>query len=139
MKTVIERMEITEATRKKFFGKRFSWGTCDCAIIAASHARKFGWKVPPFGKYRSYRTAKQVLAKLGVSTIPELVSSVGLKEIPPAYAMTGDIVSFPADADVGAIGIVIGNGNMLAFHESAEGAAIISMGLIDKAWSIDNG
>lgn len=139
MKTVIERMELTEKTRKRFFGKRFSWGTCDCAIIAAAHARNFGWKIPPFAKYRSYRTAKQVLGKLGASTIPDLVASVGLKEIPPAFAMVGDIVSFPADADVGAIGIVIGNGNMLAFHESAEGAAIVSMGLIDKAWSIDNG
>lgn len=139
MKTVIERMEVTEATRKKFFGKRFSWGTCDCAKIAAFHARQFGWKVPTTGQYRSYRTAKQALAKLGYNSIPELVSGVGLREIPPAFAMTGDIVSFPSDADIGAIGIVIGNGNMIAFHESAEGAAIISMGLIDKAWSIDNG
>lgn len=138
MKTVIERMELTERTRQKFFGKNFKWGTCDCAMVAAFHARQFGWKVPTVGKYRSYRTAKQALAKLGVKTIPDLVSLVGLREIPAAFAMTGDIVSFPSDADVGAVGIVIGNGNMLAFHEAAEGAAIVSMGLIDKAWSINN-
>lgn len=136
---LFKRMELTEKTRKKFFGKKFKWGTCDCAKIAAYHARQFGWKVPTTGPYRSYRTAKQALNKLGVPSIPELVASVGLKEIPPAFAMIGDIVSFPSDADVGAIGIVIGNGNMLAFHEAVEGAAIISMGLIDKAWSIDNG
>ena len=139
MTDLVKRMELTEQTRQKFFGKRFSWGTCDCAKIAAFHARKFGWKVPTTGQYRSYRTAKQALKKLGVDSIPELVAATGLKEIQPVYAMAGDIVSFASDADIGAIGIVIGNGNMLAFHEAAEGAAIISMGLIDKAWSIDNG
>lgn len=139
MTELVKRMEFTELTRKKFYGKSFRWGTCDCARIAASHARQFGWKVPTTGVYRSYRTAKQALQKLGVESIPELVASVGLREISPAFAMTGDIVSFASDADIGAIGIVIGNGNMLAFHEAAEGAAIISMGSIDKAWSIYNG
>ena len=138
MTDLIKRMELTEATRKKYFGKRFSWGTCDCAKIAAFHARQFGWKVATTGRYRSYRTAKQALKKSGVTSIPELVSATGLREIPPAYAMTGDIVSFASDADIGAVGIVIGNGNMLAFHEAAEGAAIISMNVIDKAWSISN-
>jgi hypothetical protein len=136
---LVDRMEFTEVTRSKFYGKPFRWGTCDCARIAASHARRFGWKVPTTGKYRSYRTAKQALQKLGVATIPELVAATGLHEISPAFAMTGDIVSFASDADIGAIGIVIGGGNMLAFHESAEGAAIISMVNIDKAWSVYNG
>ena len=139
MTDLIERMELTEATRQKFFGKRFSWGTCDCAKIATFHARKFGWKVPTTGEYRSYRTAKQALKKLGVESIPEIITATGFKEIPPAYAMVGDIVSFASDAEIGAVGIVIGNGNMLAFHESVETAAIISMGMIDKAWSIDRG
>lgn len=139
MTELVKRMEITELTRQKFYGKSFKWGTCDCARIAAFHARKFGWPLPAIVKYRSYRTAKQALQKLGVQTIPDLVAATGLKEIPAAFAMVGDIVSFPSDADVGAIGIVIGNGNMLAFHEAAEGAAIVSMGQIDKAWSIYNG
>lgn len=139
MTDLIQRMELTEETRQRFFGKRFSWGTCDCAKIAAFHARRFGWKVPTTGEYRSYRTARQAIKKLGFDTIPEVVAAIGMKEIPPAYAMVGDIVSFASDADIGAVGIVIGNNNMLAFHESVETAAIISMGMIDKAWSIDNG
>lgn len=139
MTDLIKRMELTELTRQKFYGKKFGWGTCDCAKVAAFHARKFGWKVPTTGEYRSYRTAKQALKKLGVDSIPELVAATGLREIPPAFAMVGDIVSFASDADIGAVGIVIGNGNMLAFHESVDTAAIISMGVIDKAWSIDNG
>lgn len=139
MSELIKRMEVTEMTKKKFFGKPFRWGTCDCARIAAFHAHKFGWKIPTTGRYRSHRTAKQALGKLGFKTIPDLVTAVGLLEIPPSRAMIGDIVSFASDAEIGAVGIVIGNGNMIAFHEAAEGAAIISMGQIEKAWSISNG
>lgn len=139
MNELVKRMKFTEQTKEKFFGKPFAWGSCDCGKIAAFHMRKFGWKVPPTGRYKNLIGARKNLKELGCSTIEQLVTKIGLKEIPASFTMVGDIVSFQSDADTGAIGIVIGNGNMLAFHESAIGLAVVSMTNIDKAWSVSHG
>lgn len=41
-----------------------------------------------------------------------------------------------AGSAVAALGIVVGNGNMLAFHESAETPVIMTMGRINCAWQV---
>jgi hypothetical protein len=53
----------------------------------------------------------------------------------PAFAMIGDLVSFPSDHAIGALGIVLGNGNMLAFHEDHDGPMVMTMRQIDIAWA----
>lgn len=136
---IVERMEKTEKTKSKYYGRPFAWGSCDCGKIAGFHARKFGWKVPKTGDYHSALGAAKKLKASGCENLEELVAKIGMKEIPPSQAMIGDIVSFDSDSSLGGLGIAIGNGNMLAFHEAAEGAAIISMSNINKAWSIYNG
>lgn len=136
MKPLVRRMVLTEQTREKWYGRPFRWGRADCAKVAAFHARKFGWKVPKPGGYASFDGARERLAELGCETIPDLVSATGLVEIAPAFVLTGDIVSFACDGALGALGIALGNGNMLAFHEAAEGMAVVRMDRIDRAWSI---
>lgn len=136
MNPLIRRTVLTEQTNAKWFGRPFRWGSSDCARIAAFHARKFGHKPPKTGGYSTLAGAIARLEELGYATLPDLIDGYGLREIAPAFAMTGDIVSFASDAPIGAIGIVVGNGRMLAFHEAAEGAAIISMDHIDRAWDI---
>ena len=136
---IVKRTVLTEKTKDRFYGKPFAWGTSDCARMVAFHARAFGWKTPKVGSYRSEASALKYLKELGFSNIAELVSSHGLKEIAPARVLIGDIVTFESTSETGALGIAIGNGNMLGFHDSVEGGAILSMASIEKAWSIWNG
>lgn len=136
MKPIEKRANALEKTKKKFGAKPFKWGGNDCAIMVAFHLRQFGYKPPKTGGYRSAIGAKKKLVELGFKTIPDLVSSLGLVEIPWAYAQMGDIVSFPSDDPIGGIGIVWGNGNMMCFHESHLTPVVMSMEQIDKCWSV---
>lgn len=136
MSPLIRRQQMTQLTIAKYGKKPFKWGSCDCAKVAAFHARKFGWKVPAAGSYKSAVGAARYLKGLGCDTLPDLIDRVGLVEIPPAFAMTGDLVSFASDHPIGAIGIVVDNGNMMAFHEDHPGLVFMSMTNIDRVWSI---
>ncbi len=136
MTPIEKRQQATKLTLAKYGARAFAWGGCDCGKIAAFHARKFGWTVPKTGTYRSALGAKKYLASLGVGTLPELLDQIGFAPIAPAAAMMGDFVSFTCDDPIGGVGIVIGNGNMAAFHELHPGLVYMSMQNIDRAWSI---
>ena len=134
--TPLERRHAnTRATMQKFGAKTFKWGGCDCAKLAAFHLRRFGHTPPQTGGYRSLRTAKARIAALGFETMPDLIASL-LPEIPPASALMGDVVSFACADALGGIGIVIGNGNMMCFHENYQTPVIMTMGAIDIAWRV---
>lgn len=132
-----KRAKAVKLTADKFGAKSFKWGGCDCAKLVAFHLRKFGYKVPETGGYRSALGAKKRLSELGFETLPDLVDSLGLKPLPGwAFAKVGDIVSFQCDDSIGGIGIVYGNGNMMCFHESFQTPVIMTMEKIDKAWGV---
>lgn len=131
-----KRAKALNETQAKFGTKSFKWGGCDCAKILAFHLRKFGHKVPKTGGYRSALGAKKRLNELGFETLPELVDSLGLEPIAPAFTVLGDVVSFESDDPIGGVGIVWGNGNMMCFHESFQTPVIMTMGRIDRAWRV---
>ncbi len=136
MNELVKRQQATRFTLAKYGPREFKWGSCDCGKIAAFHARKFGWKPPKTGTYQSAVGAMKYLASLGVSDMPGMLDKIGFKEIPPAFAMMGDFVSFASDHPIGSIGIVTGNGNMACFHEAQAGLVYMTMTNIDRAWSI---
>ncbi|GLT01812.1 hypothetical protein GCM10007897_32100 [Sphingobium jiangsuense] len=136
MTPIEKRHQATTLTVEKYKVRAFRWGSCDCGKIAAFHARKFGWKVPKTGTYKSAIGAAKYLKSLGVETLPELLDQIGFAQIAPAAAMMGDFVSFASDDPIGGVGIVVGNGNMMAFHEAHATPVIMSMANIDRAWSI---
>jgi hypothetical protein len=130
------RQKNMRLTMAKYGTKPFKWGSCDCAKIAAFHARKFGWKPPKTGEYRSAAGAVKYLKSLGAETLPDLITNIGLPEIAPARAMTGDIVSVPAEHPIGAIGIYADNGNIMIFHEDHQTLVFADMSGVERAWSI---
>ena len=130
-----KRAAATRKTVARFAPREFKWGACDCARMAAWHVRQLGHTVPQVGKYRGALGARRRLTEMGFDDLPALVGSV-LPEIAPAAALAGDVVAFASDDPIGAIGIVVGNGNMLAFHESWPVPVIMEMGQIDRAWSV---
>ena len=127
------RQRNTRLTIAKYGARPFAWGSCDCAKIAAFHARKFKWKVPKTGTYQSAAGGLRYLKSLGVDTLPDLVD---LPEIAPAFAMTGDIVSVPSDHPIGAIGIYADNGNIMVFHQDHPGLVFAEASGVERVWSI---
>lgn len=138
MKPLVRRKKATDATIAKFGGKPFAWGSVDCAKMVAFHLKQFGVKVrlSKAGQYKTAKGAIGALKRLGYETLPGAMDGHGFDRIPVAFALAGDVVSFPSDHDIGALGIVVGNGNMLAFHEMHEGLVHMTMGEIDACWKV---
>jgi len=122
----------------RFAGKAFAFGSVDCAKMAAFHLKQLGVKVrlSKAGQYKTLIGAQSALKRLGFDDLIQAMDGHGFERIAPAAALTGDIVSFACDHPLGALGIVVGNGNMLAFHESSDMPVIMTMGHIDLAWRV---
>ncbi len=131
-----KRANALSKTQDKYAAKNFKWGSCDCAKIVSFHLKQFGHYVPKPEPYRTARGAQKSILKLGYRNLPELIDGLGFEKIPPAFTLMGDIVSFEADHPIGGIGIVWGNGNMMAFHESHQTPVVMTMGRIQKAWRV---
>lgn len=136
MKPLVRRQKAVEATMERFRGKAFAFGSVDCAKVTAFHLKQLGHKVrlSKAGQYKTLIGAQAALRRLGYETLPEAMDGHGFERIPPARALLGDIVSFPCEHPIGALGIVIGNGNMLAFHELHDQPVVMTMSQIDHAW-----
>ncbi len=138
MKEMVRRQKAVVATKGRFEGKAFAWGSVDCAKMAAFHLKQMGHKVrlSKAGQYTTALGAQAACRRMGGETLPEVMDALGFPRIAPAFAKMGDIVSFQSDHPIGALGIIVGNGNMMAFHESHDLPVIMSMNLIDAAWDI---
>lgn len=138
MKPLVKRQRAVEATMERFRGKGFAFGSVDCARMAAFHLKQMGHKVrlSRAGQYSTLVGAQAALKRLGYETLPDAMDGHGFERIAPAFALMGDIVTFASEHPIGALGIVIGNGNMLAFHESHEMPVVMTMGQIDAAWRV---
>lgn len=138
MNSLVKRQRAVTATQQKFTGKTFTLGSVDCAKLVGFHLKRLGYKVP-FSKGGSYKTplqAQAALRRAGYETLMDALDGLGLERIAPAAALLGDVVSFDSGHKIGALGVVVGNGNMLAFHESHELPVIMTMGKIDAAWRV---
>lgn len=138
MKPLVRRQMATTATMERFRGKHFAWGSVDCAKMVAFHLKQFGIKVrlSKAGQYKTALGAGAALKRLGFDSLPAAMDGHGFERIAPAFALTGDIVSFPSDHPIGALGIVTGNGNMMAFHETEQCPVVMSMNVIDHCWKV---
>ena len=133
------RVEAAQATLDAFKGKPFRWGRCDCARIAASHLRRMGHQVrlPASGSYGSALTAVKALRERGYQTLGDALDGMGLERIAPAAALVGDIVQGASGDALGALGVLLGNGRLLGFHEHAAGAAVLQQLAMSAAWRVD--
>lgn len=138
MKPLVRRQEAVAATMERFRGKNFVWGSVDCAKMVAFHLKQLGIKVrlSKAGQYKTALGARAALKRLGFDSLSAAMDGHGFERIAPAFALIGDIVSFACDHEIGALGIAVGNGNMLAFHESHAQPVIMTMGRLDTAWRV---
>lgn len=138
MTEIERRVAAAQATLEAFRGKPFRWGRCDCSRIAAAHLRRMGHQVrlPAAGSYGSARGALKALRERGHETLAEALDAMGLERIAPAAALVGDLVTGAADEALGALGVMLGNGRMLGFHEHAAGAAVLQKVALSAAWRV---
>lgn len=137
MTEIERRVAAVEATRARFTGRPFEWGTVDCAKAVAFHLRRLGHRIgiSKAGTYRSAISARRALTRWGVKSLAEALDLTGLPRIAPAAALPGDIVQLPGADALAALGIVVGNGVVLAFHEDSDVLEAIRLGVIPQlAW-----
>lgn len=137
--TLLRRVEVAQGTLDRFRDKPFQWGTRDCSRMVAAHLRAMGYKVklPPAGSYRSLRGATRALAAAGFGTVGEALDALGLLRIPPAAALPGDIIEWPSENHLAALGIAVGNGRMVGFHPDARGATVLQPVEFVSAWRVE--
>ncbi|MDQ5915939.1 MAG: hypothetical protein QG584_1832 [Pseudomonadota bacterium] len=138
MNALVRRQKAVQATMERFRDRAFAWGSVDCAKMVAFHLKQMGHKVrlSKAGQYKTALGATAALKRLGYETLPDAMDGHGFTRIAPAFALIGDVVSFASDHPIGALGIVVGNGNMMAFHELHTLPVIMSMGRIDTGWQV---
>jgi len=121
---LVERVEITNATLAQFVGQPFAFGACDCGLMVIRHLKAMGWTIRTGGTWKTATALKRFLKRHGGSGAA-CIDSWGLPRIAPAAAIVGDIVEIQGVPPFGAFGICVGNGRIMAFHEDAEGVAIL--------------
>lgn len=139
---LVLRVEAAQATLDKFRNRPFAWGENDCARLAADLLRRLGYKpnLSQFGGYRSDLTARKALKARGMANVMDWMDSVpGLLRITPAASLPADLIAFPGVGGWHGLGVVIGNGRVLAFTEAVEGGACsviaAKLELAETAWS----
>ncbi len=135
---MVRRVAAAQKTLDRFMGQPFGWGTADCSRMVAFHLRQMGFK-PALARFGSYKTAigaRAALKRAGFETLGDVLDAMCLVRIPPAAAIVGDIVQGDSGEPLGALGIYLGNGAMLGFHEDAPGATTIRRLSLSDAWSV---
>jgi hypothetical protein len=133
---MIRRRDAAQATLDAFADKPFQWGTRDCSRLVAFHLRKLGYKVrlPASGSYRSLHGALKALKATGHATLGDALDALGLERIAPAAALVGDVMEWPSENDLAALGVALGNGRMVAYHPDAAGATTLQPVELIAAW-----
>lgn len=133
-----KRRDATQQTLNRFVGQPFAIGRFDCGKMVISHLRAMGRRprIGPGGTWQSMMGLHRFLRRHGGSGAACLDGWLPHSRISGASAIIGDIVQIPGEEPVGAFGVCVGNGRVLAYHEDAEGAAIIQPLQYLSAWRI---
>lgn len=128
MHELLRRKAAVEATRDKFAGRPFAWGTVDCAKVALWHVRNLGHSarvgLSRAGTYKSPLGARKALQRAGHASLAAAIDAAGLQRIPPAAALMGDVVIYPGGDDWEAVTIVAGHRAYLGFDAMDLGAGL---------------
>jgi hypothetical protein len=135
----VTRVAAAQATLDRYKDQPFEWGRFDCARMVAHLLRQAGYKpnLSAGGAYRSLLGAKRALKKAGYETLAEGLDALGLERIAPAAAVTGDIIEWPSENELAALGVALGNGRMVAYHPDAAGACVLQPVEFVAAWRVE--
>ena len=133
---LIQRQKLVDDVLAEFSPHPFKWGNHDCGKMLIWHLRNSGRMIATNGTWSNERQLFKWLKRNGGSGAACL-DGWGLERKPAARVLAGDIVEIEgSDSPVGAFGIVLGNGRVIAYHEAAETLAVIQPARLKSAWSI---
>lgn len=128
-----ERREATRQTLERFAGYPFAWGEYDCGRMVIHHLRLLGYQIDD-GGWTTPMGLRRWLTKQGGTGAACLDGWTG-NRIEPARRIVGDIVQMPTALEIiGAFGIALGNGRVLAYLDGIDGAAVIQPHQFLAAW-----
>lgn len=138
--TLTKRTKVAQMAVDKYKEKPFSFrDNRDCGKMAIFVTNKLGvgpFKISTFGKYTTAAGALKAIKKQGYDNLIDLMDQ-NFPVIAPAAALPCDIVAIPSEDDaIGALGISLGNGMVLAYHEEHSGAVVGSLEQSIKAWRV---
>ena len=126
---LIARHRVTAETVKRWQGRAFAWGKADCVRLVVCHLGRCGLPSPlgKAGTWGSAVGAAKALQRMGHASVADALDALGLPRITPARAMVGDIVALPSEDHFDALGIVLGNGRVLAWigGDADQGCAVL--------------
>jgi hypothetical protein len=114
-------------------------GVNDCVRMTAAHLRLLGYRVklPASGSYRTVNSARKALAARGFADVAAALDAMDLPRIAPAAAIIGDVIMLPSADGLGSLGIALGNGRIVAYHEEVDaGAAVLQPLEYVTAWRV---
>lgn len=115
---LIVRRDAAQDTLNTFLGHPIEWGKADCVRMAAHALRELGYKprLSRGGYYKNPLGARRALKRAGFDTLEAALDDLGLRRVPAAYALPGDIIALPGNGDWPALGVWLGNGAALAIN-----------------------
>lgn len=135
---MVRRVAAAQATLDRFKDRPLKLGYEDCVRMTAFLLRRLGRRVklPPAGSYRTIKGAKKALQARGFADLGAAIDSFGFERIAPAAAIVGDVLMLPAENELGALTVALGNGRVLGYHPDSLGAAVLQPLLFDAAWRV---
>jgi hypothetical protein len=137
---LIRRRDAAQATLDAWSDRPMRLGRADCVRMAASHLRLLGYQVrlPAEGSYASVRTALRKLQERGYGSLAEALDGVGLERVAPAATIMGDVILMPAEHELGALVVCMGNGRVAGWHDDHAGGVVVMQPLMmTAAWRVD--
>ena len=115
--SLLTRAKVAQSAIDRFLKTPFEWGSTDCVQLVAFVLVGLGYDNPiaDVASYDSALTAKREMAKAGITDFPAVLDKMGFERIAPAAALACDIVCFPGEHDMVALGISVGEGRVIAF------------------------
>lgn len=135
---LIRRRDAAQAVLDRFADNPHAWGSYDCGQMLLTQLRGVDHtvKLAGVGTYKTMIGAKRALRRLGYPSLTAYMDA-HYPRIPPAFAIVGDVIALPSVGPLDAIGICLGNGRAIAYHESAVGAVVVQPIEMLAAWRVD--
>jgi hypothetical protein len=120
------RAQAVQAALKKYRGKPFVWGEVDCLHLARTVLIKIGATgIPLLPNYSTEMQAIRRLRKQGHDTLESLLSDYCI-DVPPAFALAGDLGVVRGEGALSAIAVYAG-GKWLGWPADHPTFAVVTM------------
>lgn len=134
--TMIRRQQAVEATMAKYRFRPFDWkAKATCLHMARFHLRQMGKRPPALPQIGSLLSAKKALKERGWDTVADMFDAIGLKRIPPAAMLLGDLAMLESADGMGSI-VVSAGGKVVGYHDDAEGMVVMDVVKYAGAWRV---